>query len=744
MRWTDEAGAGNFMTIRTLLMTALCVLPGAAVVGAEYAAPVAVAPAAEAHPYFADMPYPAWSRLTAEQALKDAPVAMQIASARLEAIRSLQPQQMSFENTFVALAEATRELDKVMDYLRTRASTMDAPDVREAQASLMPELNRFYSAAMADSRLWEVLNTAAKQPWVQSLSAQKKRLVQQTLDGFRDNGAELSEEKKARKAAIDQELSELTLQFGKNVLDSTNAWEYIVTDKAQLAGMSEDWLSAAAAEAAAMGHGTPEAPAWRISLKAGSAGSVLKDCSVEATRKLCWEAQSGIGKGGKYDNAAIVARVMQLRHELARLLGFATYADYKTRNRMVGSGATALGFVADMQERLAPYFRAECAELLAYANKCRGEKAETIAPWNLRYYINEYMQEKCAFDAESVRPYLASDKVLEGMFAIASGLYNISISELPVICLQPGQSCPEGVVEVWHPEVRMFRITDHATGAHLGSFYLDLFPRAGKRAGAWMSPLRAGAPGENGEPHAPHLGAITANLTRPVGDKPALFSHMDVQTLFHEFGHMLHAMLTDTELAAHWGSNIAWDFIELPSIINENWTWEPEALALYARHCESGEAMPSELVEKLNASRYFLPAITNMRQFCLARLDLEMHMNYAARFEGRDIDAATAELLAPWKMASGVTEPSYMRRLSHCMNGAYAAGYYSYQWADVLAADAYGRFEKEGILNPEPAAAFRKAVLSVGGSKPAAEAYRDFLGRDPDPDAYLKATGILK
>ena len=330
------------------------------------------------------------------------------------------------------------------------------------------------------------------------------------------------------------------------------------------------------------------------------------------------------------------------------------------------------------------------------------------------------------------------------MFGIASRLYNISIDELPTVCLRSGESCPAGKVEVWHPEVRMFAISDKTNGAHLGSFYLDLHPRAGKRAGAWMSPLRVGAPGKDGAPHAPHLAAITANLTRPVAGKPALFSHLDVETLFHEFGHMLHAMLTDTELAGHWCSGIAWDFIELPSIINENWTWEPEALALYAHHYESGEPMPADLVERLNASRYFMPAIGNMRQFCLSKLDLEMHMNYASRFAGRDIDAATAELLAPWQMPSGVDEPSYMRRLSHCMSGAYAAGYYSYQWADVLAADAFRRFEAEGILNPAPAAAFRKAVLSVGGSKTAAEAYRDFLGRDPDPDAYLKATGIVK
>lgn len=724
-------------------MTALCVLPGMAAVGAAELAQ-AVVPQAEQHPYFDDMPYPAWSKLTAEQALKDAPVAMRLANARLDAIRSLEPAQMTFENTFVALAASTRELERVSDYLRTRASTMDAPDVREAQEALMPELNHFYSSLMSDGRLWDVLRTAAAQPWVAQLSEQKKMFVEQTLDGFRDNGAELPADKKARKAQIEQELSELKLQFGKNVLDSTNAWELIVTDKARLAGMSDNWMAAAQADAAERGYGTPDKPAWRVSLKAGSAGTVLRDCSVEETRRLCWEGQCTIGCGGQYDNAAIVDKVMKLRRELAQLLGFASWADYKTKNRMVNSGAKAMGFVDGMVERLMPTFRTESAELLAFANMLRGEKSEVIAPWNLRYYINEYTQKSCSLDPESLRPYFACENVLNGMFSIASSLYNISIDELPTVCLQAGESCPEGKVEVWHPEVRFFAISDKVTGAHLGSFYLDLYPRPGKRAGAWMSPLRAGASGENGAPHEPHLGAITANLTRPVGNEPALFSHLDVQTVFHEFGHMLHAMLTDTELAAHWSSNIAWDFIELPSIINESWTWEPSALALYARHYQTGEPMPTELVDKLNAGRYFLPAINNMRQFCFAKLDLEMHMNYAERFENRNMDEATSELLAPMQIPSGVKEPSYMRRLSHCITGAYSAGYYSYQWADVLVADAFGRFEREGVLNPAPAAAFRKAVLSVGGSKPAIEAYRDFLGRDPDPDSFLKATGIVK
>ena len=248
------------MTIRTILLTALCALPGTAVLQATVAPAAATAPAADYHPYFNDFPYPVWSQLTAEQALKDAPVAIQLAEARLQAIRSLTPEQMSFENTFVALSECSRELEKVYDYLRTRGATMDTPEVREAQAALLPELNRFHSTMTSDGKLWEILCTAAEQPWVQALSEQQKMLVKQTLDGFRNNGAELAPAQKARKAAIEQELSQLTLQFSKNVLDSTNAWEHIVTDRAELAGMSENWMTAATADARAHGYGSDSEP----------------------------------------------------------------------------------------------------------------------------------------------------------------------------------------------------------------------------------------------------------------------------------------------------------------------------------------------------------------------------------------------------------------------------------------------------------------------------------------------------
>ncbi len=291
--------------------------------------------------------------------------------------------------------------------------------------------------------------------------------------------------------------------------------------------------------------------------------------------------------------------------------------------------------------------------------------------------------------------------------------------------------------------MRIFKVVDKATGNHLGSFYVDLFPRDVKRAGAWVQPMKYGEPAAHGKPHGPHLALLAGNLTPAADGKPALFSHYDVQVVFHEFGHMMHCMLGDAKVKSHMGTSVAWDFVELPSQLTENWTWEPESLALISRHHETGEALPAELVEKLRASRTFMPGTSMMSQLCVGKLDLEMHINYAGKFEGKPLDAATDALLDPWRVPSSVKSPSLMRNLSHCISGGYAAGYYSYKWAKVLAADAWTRFLKEGILNPAVGADFRRTILEHGDSRPAAELYRDFMQRDPDPDALLRSAGLL-
>ena len=696
------------------------------------------------HPYFQDKPYPAWSQMTAEQGLADTRAGLQKARERIAAICRIQPHEATFENTFLALNLAADELSRTQGYMHHLAAVMDNEELRAAQEELIPELTAFDAEITANPQLWAVIKSAAAQPWVKELTPAQQRFVQQTVDGFVDGGADLPADKKARKAEIEQELSQLTHKFAKNVLDSTNAWKLLIIDKTQLAGMSEDWMNKARAEAEERGFGSEENPCWMVTLDYESVGTLLRDCDVESTRKMCWEGQCTVGAVGEWDNEPIVARVMELRRELAELLGFKSYADLTTHRRMVGGGENAMNFIDGMAEKILPAFRAEVQQVFDFISEKEGRYVTFIDPWDRRYYLKKMSEQMYNFDSEELRPYHKADNVINGMFAIYSHLLGVDFSELPAICLQKGEPCPEGYVEVWLPEVKVFKVTDRKTGAHLGSFYVDLFPRASKRAGAWVMPLRYGAAGKDGAPHEPHLAALVGNLSTPTEDKPALFSHYDVETLFHEFGHMMHAMLGDTELQAHCGTSVAWDFVELPSQLFENWTWYPEGIAQYAFHYETGEPMPAELVEKLQRSRYFLPAMETMGQLCLGKLDMEMHVNYNEKFKGKPLDLASAQLLDPWTIPCSRTAPSIMRHLTHCINGGYSAGYYSYKWAEVLSADAFTRFKKEGLLNAATGADLREAVLSKGDSKPAGEVYRDFMGRDPNPDALLQAQGLVE
>jgi oligopeptidase A len=360
----------------------------------------------------------------------------------------------------------------------------------------------------------------------------------------------------------------------------------------------------------------------------------------------------------------------------------------------------------------------------------------------VNYYITQLAEKECGFDSDSLRPYHRKENVLGGMFSVFEGLYDVRITEVPTRCLQPGEQLAEDEAEVWHTEVKLYAIHDAATGRHMGSVYMDLHPRSTKRDGAWVMRVRHYPVVDGARP--PHLCVLVGNLKSPTAGKPALFTHLDVLTLFHEFGHALHSMLSDVELYSHTGTRVARDFVELPSQMNENWVWIPEGVMSYARHWETDEPMPADMLVKLQKSRFFLPGFDMMSQLRMAKLDLEMHINYESKFRGRNLDAASRELLDPWNLPLTTPSPSVMRSLSHCISGGYAAGYYSYKWAEVLAADAFTRFEKEGPTNAGTGAAFRRAVLKTGGSRPERESFRDFMGRDPNPDALLQQQGMVE
>lgn len=698
-------------------------------------------PCAETHPFFDASATPAWHLLTPARAEQDIPLALKLAQQRIEAICSVT--EPTYENTFGALQYADRELDVATSLMSHLSSVMDSPAQRAAEQKLMPLVAAFQSSIALNERLWSVLKKAAAQRWVRDLDPERKRFVELTMDGFRTSGADLPADRKARLAEIHQQLELLTQKYQQNVLDSTNAWQLVLTDKKDVAGMPESWLRTACQQALEKGYGTPDQPNWLVTLQYTSSSPVMKFNENEQVRKKVYEATESIGYAGKFNNEDLVRRIIELRREMAEILGFANYADLTTHDRMAGSGARAKEFVEGLHARVKPAFDREVNELLAFISEKTGRKATTIDAWNRAYWMEKLRAEKYDFDTESLRPYYEAGHVFEGMFAIFSKLYGIRITERPARCGElSAADRAAGAVEVWYPGVRFFEVHDEKDGRLLGSFYMDWFPRASKRGGAWMIPMHVGHAADGAEPRVPHMAAICGNLTPPAGDRPALFSHYDVETAFHEFGHLMHVILSDTKIKALGGTSVAWDFVECPSQINESWTWEPETTRLFSRHYKTGEPMPAELLDKLLASRNFMSACMFMGQLSVGKVDLEMYMNYD-RYRDLSLDKAEDQILQGYLMPLSTERRALLYNLTHIITGGYSAGYYSYKWAEALAADAFTRFKKEGLLNPETGRAFREEILSKGNTRPAAELFRNFMGRDLNPDALLEKCGIL-
>jgi oligopeptidase A len=447
-----------------------------------------------------------------------------------------------------------------------------------------------------------------------------------------------------------------------------------------------------------------------------------------AIRERFYRAFSVRATAEPLDNRPLAARILALRAEKARLLGFRDFADFALEDRMAKSGARAMSFLEDLKAKTTTRFAAENRELLEFRRSIEGAAAPDPAPWDVGYYAEKQRAALYDFDEEALRPYFPLGSVLDGMFTLAGKLYGVRVTG-------------ESGAPVWDPDIHYYGIHD-STGELLGGFYADWLPRENKRPGAWMGALITGGPAPEG--FQPHLGYICGNLTPPIGGAPALLTHRDVETIFHEFGHLLHQIFSRVEPRTLAGVNVAWDWVELPSQIMENWCWERGALDLFSRHWQTGEPIPDGLFQKMKRARTFRAANAQMRQLGFAFVDQSLHTLFDAARDG-DLTVYARNIIQQFSPAPLPPEHAMIAGFTHLFAEpvGYGAGYYSYKWAEVLDADAFTRFRKEGIFSPEVGAAFREHILSKGDSEDPAELYRRFMGREPDPSALLERSGLI-
>ena len=672
-----------------------------------------------------------WSQHTPELIAPAIESALARAQAAIDAIAAADLATLTYDSTFLALERATEELNYAWGKVTHLQSVADSPALRDAHNALLPAVSAFFARIPLNPALWTRLKAFAATPAAAALTGIHRRYVDETVEEFRQAGADLPEAQRTRLEALQTELAEVTQKYGENVLDATNAWELVVTDEARLRGLPEHAVAAAKRSAEGKGLGSPEKPAWRFTLHMPSQEPVMTYADDETLRHEVWTAATAVGAQAPYDNAALVQKIIALRDEKARLLGKPHFADLVLARRMAGSGDRALAFIEDMRTRAHAAFVRECDELEEFKARQTASPRSVLKAWEVGYWSEKLRQERYDFDDEALRPYLPMDRVIAGLFDLAGRVFGLTITE------NTG-----GDVEVWHSDVKFYDLHD-AGGRHLGSFYADWYPREPKRGGAWMGYLVTGGP-QPDDTRTPHLGYICGNLTPPAEGRPALLAHDEVETIFHEFGHLLHHLLGEVEIKSLNGVNVAWDFVELPSQIMENWCWERESLDLFARHHETGAPIPEGIFKKMTAARNFRSACATIRQVQFARMDLLLHMR-APEFADGDIEAKARALVADCMIPTEPPGRTIVKRFGHLFSDpvGYAAGYYSYKWAEVLDADAFTRFKREGVFSAKVGAEFVEHILSRGNSAEPAELYRRFMGRDPDLGALLVRNGLM-
>jgi oligopeptidase A len=631
----------------------------------------------------------------------------------------------TWDNLVAPIEEVDDRLSRIWSPVSHMNSVVNSEDLREAYESCLPLLSEYGTWVGQNKGLFEAYKALkASDEFATLTQAQQKTIVNELRD-FELSGIGLPADEQKRYGEISKRMSELGSKFSNNVLDATMGWSKHITDEAELAGMPESALAAAKATAEAK-----ELDGYLLTLEMPSYLPVMTYCDNPALRKEMYEAYvtraSERGpNAGKWDNSEIISELLKLRHELAKMLGFNSYSEKSLATKMAETPDQVLGFLNDLAKRAKPQGEKEVKELREFAQQEFG--VSELQLWDIGYYSEKQKQKLFEISDEELRPYFPESKVISGLFEVLKRVFNMSVKER------------EGM-DTWHSSVRFFDIFD-ANEQLRGSFYLDLYARENKRGGAWMDDCRGRRYTAQGELQTP-VAYLTCNFNKPVGGKPALFTHDEVVTMFHEFGHGIHHMLTQVGVGAVAGINgVPWDAVELPSQFLENWCWEEDALAFISGHYETGEPLPKAMLDKMLAAKNFQSAMFILRQLELGLFDFTLHTTYDP-----EIGPQVLETLASVKAKVAVLPALDWNRFSHSFGhifaGGYSAGYYSYLWAEVLSSDAFSLFEEQGIFNEETGLSFLNNILEMGGSEEPMELFKRFRGREPSIDALLRHAGI--
>ena len=641
------------------------------------------------------------------------------AKAEIDAIVANQ-EEPTFENTIEAMEYAGQTLSKVASifYAVMEAHTDD--EKQQIAEQISPMLTEYSMYVSLNNDLFQRVKAVYEKKDELGLDQDQMTLLEDNYKSFVRGGANLSDEDKAVYSKLSEELSLATLQFSKNVLAATNAYTLHITDSTELGGLPEFVRTMAAETAAEKGL-----EGWAFTLDYPSYGPFLKYSTNRELRKQVWMAYNTRAIGGEFDNTEIVKKIVDLRIKIANILGYETYADYALEERMAKSKTTVDNFIMQLLKPSMEFAKKDVADVLAYAKK-NGFEENVLQPWDFSYWSERYQEAEYSLSAEELKPYFQLESCIDAVFGLATRLYGITFEE-------------RNDIPVYHQDVKVYEVKD-ADGTHLSLFYADFFPRASKRGGAWMTDFR-GQSVRDGVEYRPFV-TIVCNFTKPTADAPALITHDELTTFLHEFGHALHGMLAKGRYPSLTGTSVSRDFVELPSQIMENWAYEPEYLNSFAKHYQTGEPIPAELIEKIVAAKNYLAAYGQVRQLHFGYLDMAWH----SLKEVPSVSTVEFEqgVLAPWGVLPAAEGAAFSNSFSHIFSGGYSAGYYSYKWAEVLEADAFSLFKEKGIFNTEVADSFRKNILEKGGSEDEAVIYRNFRGHDPQPEALMKKLGLTK